>query len=102
MTTAYCIDVSGSICQEQLARASDIVRSRYQPGDVVIAFDDRAKACTLDHIADSRGEVMGRRGSDPTTCFEVQEAADCNCFVLIGDGLYADGCTLRFNDVIEV
>lgn len=89
MTTAYCIDVSGSVSDEQIKAAFSFVQKGIEPGDCIIVFDGIARKVTLDWANTSLRLPVLRGGSRSSNALDFAKLLGCYGTVLISDG-YCD------------
>lgn len=103
MTTAYCIDVSGSMMSEQIRAAFDFVAMGIEPGDHIIVFDIKAVAVSLNWIRKSPDDYrVGSGGTDAKECIALANKLGCYSKVLISDGYLVAEDLMMFNKFIDV
>lgn len=92
MITVHCVDVSGSMSEEQITLAQQEVLRRFKPKDIVVLFDIRFQIVTdlerkfSDYLY-PRG-VIGRGGTDPTEAVEFAKKQNAKSII------YTDGYIL--------
>ena len=101
MATAYCIDISGSVCDHQIKAAFDFVRKGIEPGDFIIVFDVRAVAVTLDYEKDT-ARFMGRGGTDAKEALQLAKELGAHQTVCISDGYMMPDQLDQFSKTIDI
>jgi hypothetical protein len=108
MTTAYCIDVSGSMSDEDKEKAFKFVSKGIEPGDSVILFDiyavlvDSKELSSANVVSNNRLFSIGRGGTDASNCLKLAKEVGAYRTVLISDGYLVEEQILLFNKFIDI
>jgi predicted metal-dependent peptidase len=101
MTTAYCVDISGSMGDDYIKAAFDFIRSGIEPGDSIIVFDVRAVVVSLDYI-NNPCVYYGRGGTDVKECLDLVKKLGHYNSILISDGWTIEEDIKKFSKFINV
>lgn len=101
MSKAYCIDVSGSMSEEDCQKAFAFVKAGMEPGDHLIVFDIDAMKVTPGWIKNPCA-MYGRGGTDATKCLELVKQLGCYSSILISDGYMAEDQLVQFTKFVDI
>lgn len=102
MITVHCVDVSGSMSQEQIEQAQQEVMRRFKPRDIVVLFDINFQIVSdlerkfNDYL---RGNVIGRGGTDPTAAVEFAKKHNARS-IIYTDGFILDTDLSKGDEIV--
>lgn len=107
---AYCVDVSGSVQDSQLAWAGEQVQGRLRAGDVVLMFDVRA-AVVVPEDGESYGDAfvrlrregpVGQGGTCARACVELARSFTVSRLVAFTDGMMVREDVASFDEIVSL
>jgi predicted metal-dependent peptidase len=103
MITVHCVDVSGSMGDEQLDQAKQEVLRRFKPKDIVVLFDIRFQVVTdlerkfTEYLYPDG--IIGRGGSDPTEAVEFAKKQNARS-IIYTDGYILDTDLAKGDEIV--
>lgn len=105
MSTAYCIDVSGSVPGNLIEKAFAFVEKGLEPGDCVIAFDAKAVLVSPEQLKNPSqfvNRLIGGGGTCAEDTFKLIKQLGVNQSILISDGMMLPEQLARFSKFLNI
>ena len=104
MITVHCVDISGSMSDEQIAKAQREVLKRFKPRDIVALFDVRyiiVRDLERNFKELYRLKVIGRPSSLATDVLKFAQEQNAKT-ILYSDGYLVEDQLSQFDEFVEV